>query len=72
MGKTKPKPKPTKDKEAPVAVEVPAFLHLSKLRCPRCGVMMKAAGTRDGGRLKRWECPAPVCRRRTVTTGQPV
>ena len=50
----------------------PEYTHLTKLRCPRCGVVMRAVGTREEGRVKRWLCPAPVCRKRTQTIGEEI
>ena len=61
MGETKAKKKATKK---------PTWSHPSNYRGPRCGQLMRADGTRDGGRLKRWVCPAPICRKRVETVGE--
>lgn len=62
-----------KPKREPDAAQAsPAYTHLTKLRCPRCGLLMKADGTRDGGRVKRWVCPSAICRRRSETVGEEV
>lgn len=77
MGKTKAKAKPktspktsqAKAKKAPKK-KGKQYKHVSKYRCPRCRVIMRANGTRDDGRLKRWKCPAPVCGITTTTVGE--
>ena len=68
-----------KDKEKK-AKEKPQYSHESKIRCtafakshPRflnihCDTVMKAVGTMEGGKVKRWECPK--CGRKTRTEGK--
>lgn len=64
-----------KAKRKPRAKRAPAetpWSHATRQRCPRCGAMMRADGTKQGGRIKRWKCPAPICRKMLETAGTPV
>lgn len=57
----------------------PTYNHDTKKRCEardrkrpaflgtKCGALMKPILTRDGGRLKTWQCP--TCGVKVVTTG---
>lgn len=64
--------RPPKDKapETPKEPEKPVYSHESKIRCPhpsraypafiqskRCGAVMRAEKTTNGGSTKRWKCP---------------
>lgn len=47
----------------------PVYSHPTKLRCGRCGLLMRCVGTREGGKFKRWACPGAVCRHTATTQG---
>lgn len=66
------KKKTAKPKTEKPAAQEPAYSHPSKLRCTRCDTIMRADGTTQGGRVKCWQCPNPVCGRRQQTVGKEI
>lgn len=52
--KAKAGKKPETKQEKKAEGEAAAWSH-AKRRCPRCRTILKSAGTRDGGRLQRYE-----------------
>ena len=49
----------------------PKYSHPSAKRCDNCAFThMRADGTKDGGKIKRWKCPK--CEATAKTIGKPI